>query len=163
MSIAVPLALVCIFVVIVSVLYMRRRRSTGRKTTKESRANDNMSLPDSVVETSRPILVKNFADHYRLMSADSDFRYVAPTPVLFKHSLNMIWTTFFFFIFIDSAKSLKNWNMLDAISHAHLPICPAIVPRIVSQIFCRTIIHVLNCNQLTMTKGPITLMPIMCR
>lgn len=57
---------------------MRRRRSTGRKTTKESRANDNMSLPDSVVETSRPILVKNFADHYRLMSADSDFRYVSP-------------------------------------------------------------------------------------
>lgn len=56
---------------------MRRRRNTGRKTTKESRANDNMSLPDSVVETSRPILIKNFADHYRLMSADSDFRHVS--------------------------------------------------------------------------------------
>lgn len=55
---------------------MRRRRNSGRKTTKESRANDNMSLPDSVVETSRPILIKNFAEHYRLMSADSDFRYV---------------------------------------------------------------------------------------
>lgn len=34
-----------------------------------------MSLPDSVIETSRPILVKNFAEHYRMMSADSDFRF----------------------------------------------------------------------------------------
>lgn len=55
-------------------MFLRRRRSQGRKTTKESRANDNMSLPDSVVETSRPILIKKFAEHYRLMSADSDFR-----------------------------------------------------------------------------------------
>lgn len=73
-SIGVPLALVCMLIVIVTILYLRRHRSSGHKTTKESRVNDNMSLPDSVVETSRPILIKNFADHYRLMSADSDFR-----------------------------------------------------------------------------------------
>lgn len=31
-------------------LFMRRRRSQGRKTT-ETRATDNLSLPDSVIET----------------------------------------------------------------------------------------------------------------
>lgn len=71
-AIAVPLALICIL--FVAIIFLRRRRNGGRKATKESRVNDNMSLPDSVVETSRPILIKNFAEHYRLMSADSDFR-----------------------------------------------------------------------------------------
>lgn len=71
-AITVPLALICIL--FVAIIFLRRRRSGGRKATKESRVNDNMSLPDSVVETSRPILIKNFAEHYRLMSADSDFR-----------------------------------------------------------------------------------------
>ncbi|XP_018337364.1 PREDICTED: tyrosine-protein phosphatase 10D isoform X4 [Trachymyrmex septentrionalis] len=55
-------------------LFMRRRRSQGRKTT-ETRATDNLSLPDSVIETSRPIKVEDFAEHYRTMSADSDFRF----------------------------------------------------------------------------------------
>lgn len=73
-SLVIPIALVCTFFVVVMILYLRRRRNEGRKTTKESRANDNMSLPDSVVETSRPVFVSNFAEHYRRMSADSDFR-----------------------------------------------------------------------------------------
>lgn len=55
-------------------LLVRRRRSQGRKTT-ETRATDNQSLPDSVIETSRPIKVEDFAEHYRNMSADSDFRF----------------------------------------------------------------------------------------
>ncbi|XP_058789130.1 tyrosine-protein phosphatase 10D isoform X3 [Phymastichus coffea] len=55
-------------------LLIRRRRSQGRKTT-ETRATDDLSLPDSVIETSRPIRVDNFAEHYRIMSADSDFRF----------------------------------------------------------------------------------------
>lgn len=67
-----PLAL--ILILLMTIIFIRRRRNGGRKTTKDTRANDNMSLPDSVVETSRPILIKNFAEHYRLMSADSDFR-----------------------------------------------------------------------------------------
>ena len=33
-----------------------------------------VSLPDSVIETSRPVKLKDFAEHYRIMSADSDFR-----------------------------------------------------------------------------------------
>nr|XP_050849252.1 tyrosine-protein phosphatase 10D isoform X4 [Vespula vulgaris] len=55
-------------------LLVRRRRSQGRKTT-ETRATDNLSLPDSVIETSRPIKVEDFSEHYRNMSADSDFRF----------------------------------------------------------------------------------------
>lgn len=65
-----------ILILLLTVIFVRRRRSGSRKTTKDTRANDNMSLPDSVVETNRPIQVKNFAEHYRLMSADSDFRFV---------------------------------------------------------------------------------------
>ena len=34
-----------------------------------------ISLPDSVIETSRPVKLKDFAEHYRIMSADSDFRF----------------------------------------------------------------------------------------
>ncbi|XP_055303935.1 tyrosine-protein phosphatase 10D-like isoform X5 [Sitodiplosis mosellana] len=74
-SVAVPFALFAAFCVIVTILYVRRKRYGGRRTTKESRANDNMSLPDSEAETSRKIYLKNFSEHYRLMSADSDFRF----------------------------------------------------------------------------------------
>lgn len=72
-SVAVPLVLFLLFCVLASFLYVRRKRG-GHRATKESRANDNMSLPDSEVETSRKIYIKNFAEHFRLMSADSDFR-----------------------------------------------------------------------------------------
>ncbi|XP_035899329.1 tyrosine-protein phosphatase 10D isoform X4 [Anopheles stephensi] len=71
-SITVPLMIIAMLVGVV--LFLRRRRHTGRKTA-EQRTNDNMSLPDSTIETSRPVLVKNFAEHYRMMSADSDFRF----------------------------------------------------------------------------------------
>lgn len=73
--VAITVPLLLIFVLFVTIILLRRRRYGGRKTT-ESRANDNMSLPDSTIETSRPVLIKNFAEHYRLMSADSDFRWV---------------------------------------------------------------------------------------
>ncbi|XP_044018714.1 tyrosine-protein phosphatase 10D isoform X2 [Aphidius gifuensis] len=55
-------------------LLVRRHKNQLRKIT-EPRAADNLSLPDSVIETSRPIRVENFAEHYRIMSADSDFRF----------------------------------------------------------------------------------------
>ncbi|XP_076754004.1 protein tyrosine phosphatase 10D isoform X5 [Xylocopa sonorina] len=55
-------------------LLVRRRRSQGRKTS-ETRPTDSLSLPDSVIETSRPIKIEDFAEHYRTMSADSDFRF----------------------------------------------------------------------------------------
>lgn len=83
MSVAVPFALFFAFCVIVSILYVRRKRYGGRRTTKESRVNDNMSLPDSEVETSRKIYIKNFSEHFRIMSADSDFRWEKSRFVLF--------------------------------------------------------------------------------
>lgn len=73
-SVAVPFALFLAFCAIVSILYVRRKRYGGRRTTKELRQPDNMSLPDSEAETSRKIYIKNFTEHFRLMSADSDFR-----------------------------------------------------------------------------------------
>ncbi|XP_038120480.1 tyrosine-protein phosphatase 10D isoform X6 [Culex quinquefasciatus] len=72
-SITVPLFIILLLVG--TIVFLRRRRHTGRKKATEQRANDNMSLPDSTMETSRPVLVKNFAEHYRMMSADSDFRF----------------------------------------------------------------------------------------
>lgn len=72
-SITVPLIIISLLVA--TILFLRRRRHSGRKKATEQRANDNMSLPDSTIETSRPVQVKNFAEHYRMMSADSDFRF----------------------------------------------------------------------------------------
>ncbi|KAJ9582190.1 hypothetical protein L9F63_003477, partial [Diploptera punctata] len=71
-GITVPLVL--LLVILILVLVIRKRRFSSRKT-KETRGNDNLSLPDSIIETSRPIRLENFAEHYRIMSADSDFRF----------------------------------------------------------------------------------------
>ncbi|RZF35702.1 hypothetical protein LSTR_LSTR009570 [Laodelphax striatellus] len=69
----VPIALLLLSLVIF--LAVCRRRHAANKNTTENRASDTLSLPDSVIETSRPILLDKFADHYRIMSADSDFRF----------------------------------------------------------------------------------------
>ena len=37
---------------------------------------DNLSLPESMIQTSRPVRIESFANHYRIMTADSDFRYI---------------------------------------------------------------------------------------
>ncbi|XP_075214257.1 protein tyrosine phosphatase 10D isoform X3 [Lycorma delicatula] len=71
-GLAVPLAL--LFVLVVIILVLRRRRYAAKNAT-ENRASDTLSLPDSVMETSRPIPLDKFAEHYRIMSADSDFRF----------------------------------------------------------------------------------------
>ncbi|KAK0159849.1 hypothetical protein PV327_010916 [Microctonus hyperodae] len=58
-------------------LLIRRHRNHLRKLAEPRGGGptDNLSLPDSVIETSRPITVERFAEHYRIMSADSDFRF----------------------------------------------------------------------------------------
>ena len=48
---------------------MRREISVLNHTSLQ------ISLPDSVIETSRPVKLKDFGEHYRIMSADSDFRF----------------------------------------------------------------------------------------
>ena len=52
---------------------LKKKRSLIKKAT-ESR-NDSLSLPESIIEISRPVRLENFAEHYRIMSADSDFRF----------------------------------------------------------------------------------------
>ncbi|XP_059616511.1 tyrosine-protein phosphatase 10D isoform X1 [Phlebotomus argentipes] len=73
--IATSVSLCLLILILVAVFFIRKRRSGTRKATKEPRSSDNMSLPDSVIETNRPIEIKNFIEHYRRMAADSDFRF----------------------------------------------------------------------------------------
>lgn len=42
-----------------------------RRSSADMRHGDNISLPDSVMEISRPVNLSDFAEHYRIMSADS--------------------------------------------------------------------------------------------
>ncbi|XP_049810526.1 tyrosine-protein phosphatase 10D isoform X2 [Schistocerca nitens] len=66
--------LILLLLLAITVWTLRRQKRSKRKTA-ESRGNDNLSIPDSIIETSRPIRLENFAEHYRIMSADSDFRF----------------------------------------------------------------------------------------
>jgi len=50
-------------------------KSKGHHGGGRDHSADLVSLPDSVIETSRPVKLKDFAEHYRIMSADSDFRF----------------------------------------------------------------------------------------
>jgi len=144
----VPLILICIL--FVTLIFLRRRRFLCKRAT-DARANDNMSLPDSTMETSRPVLIKNFAEHYRIMSADSDFRFV---------DLGLLLLKFLYYhknsnLNTDLVRNLRNSNMLDVTNHVHLLICHVIDPKIVLQTFFHMTIHDSNYNLLMMTKDPI--------
>lgn len=69
-GISIPLVLILI---VCTVFFWLKKRSLIKKAI-ESR-NDSLSLPESIMETSRPVRLENFAEHYRIMSADSDFRF----------------------------------------------------------------------------------------
>ncbi|KAF6198980.1 hypothetical protein GE061_007003 [Apolygus lucorum] len=72
LGIAIPAV---IFVTIfIGLLVYKKRRHIKRRTT-DARPADTLSIQDSAMETSRPIPLASFADHYRIMSADSDFRF----------------------------------------------------------------------------------------
>ncbi|XP_054716929.1 tyrosine-protein phosphatase 10D-like [Uloborus diversus] len=72
-SIFTPLILV-VLLMGVGLLWRRRRLAPFAKKAKHAKS-DAMSIAESEVITNRPIKLKDFADHYRLMSADSDFRF----------------------------------------------------------------------------------------
>lgn len=72
LSIAIPFLI--ILLLCIGVFFLRHRRKKVGKAT-EVPIEDNMSLQEVIVETSRPIRLENFAEHYRIMSADSDFRF----------------------------------------------------------------------------------------
>lgn len=70
-GVSVPLVLIGVVCAVCFVL--KKKRALIKKAT-ESR-NDSMSLPESIIEISRPVRLENFAEHYRIMAADSDFRF----------------------------------------------------------------------------------------
>lgn len=79
-GIIIPIILLLLVVLII--LAVRRVRNSGGSSclkrglqSGDMRHGDNISLPDSVIETSKPVKLKDFAEHYRIMSADSDFRF----------------------------------------------------------------------------------------
>ncbi|XP_037089578.1 tyrosine-protein phosphatase 10D-like [Pollicipes pollicipes] len=73
-AIFVPLVLLALIAVVIVI--MRRRNMAPFYMTKEMRhKDDDMSLRDSIIETSRPVKLKDFLEHYRFMSADSDIRF----------------------------------------------------------------------------------------
>lgn len=60
----------------VGFLMVKRRTSIKKAIAHHRRSNnDSLSIPDSIMATSRPVRLENFAEHYRIMSADSDFRF----------------------------------------------------------------------------------------
>ena len=80
------LAVVVIFVVMFVVRRVRYKASMAnnagnpgcvkmRRVPGDLRGHDTDSLQDSIIETSKPVKLKDFAEHYRIMSADSDFRF----------------------------------------------------------------------------------------
>ena len=60
--------------IILSRLHYGNSSCMKRAGPGDMRHGDTISLPDSVIDTSRPVKLKDFAEHYRIMSADSDFR-----------------------------------------------------------------------------------------
>jgi receptor-type tyrosine-protein phosphatase beta len=81
-GIIIPVILIIIIVFVV-IFARRMMYDSGSSNCMKRRLGggggmhpgDNISLPDSVMETSRPVKLKDFADHYKIMSADSDFRF----------------------------------------------------------------------------------------
>ncbi|KAH8275987.1 hypothetical protein KR018_000494, partial [Drosophila ironensis] len=62
--------------VLVAVLLWCCRGYLLRRDSKLAMMQDELAaMPEAYVTTNRPIHVKDFAEHYRLMSADSDFRF----------------------------------------------------------------------------------------
>jgi len=77
--VGITVPLVPLVLILIAFFVLRKLHCTAftRKSTERGRGPpaDLVSLPDSVIETTRPVKLKDFAEHYRIMSADSDFRF----------------------------------------------------------------------------------------
>ncbi|GFY75034.1 tyrosine-protein phosphatase 10D [Trichonephila inaurata madagascariensis] len=74
----ITVSLVLILLLITIVLVVRRKKRNGpfaKKVADGHSKDDSMSIPESEIITSRPVKLKDFPDHYRFLSADSDFRF----------------------------------------------------------------------------------------
>uniref|UniRef100_T1JB95 protein-tyrosine-phosphatase n=1 Tax=Strigamia maritima TaxID=126957 RepID=T1JB95_STRMM len=76
-AVLVPLMLLIGAILIIVLLRRRRKTPFAKKTSKRNIAGkeDSLSIPESIIDTSRPSKLKEFPEHFRLMSADSDFRF----------------------------------------------------------------------------------------
>nr|XP_045582718.1 tyrosine-protein phosphatase 10D-like isoform X1 [Procambarus clarkii] len=76
LSVAVPVLVLVLVVVVVIIMRRRRVCLFPKKTMDPNRKDGDMhSLPDSLIETSRPVKLKDFAAHYRFMAADSEYHF----------------------------------------------------------------------------------------
>ncbi|XP_041563827.1 tyrosine-protein phosphatase 10D isoform X3 [Drosophila elegans] len=67
---------VLLVAMVLAVIYCQHRCQLVRRASKLARMQDELAaLPEGYVTPNRPVHVKDFAEHYRLMSADSDFRF----------------------------------------------------------------------------------------
>ncbi|XP_076062887.1 protein tyrosine phosphatase 10D [Oratosquilla oratoria] len=74
LAVAIPVLLV-VFAVVMLLLLRRRRVGPCVKNPADHGIDDALSIPESMINTSRPVKMRDFAEHYRMMSADSDFRF----------------------------------------------------------------------------------------
>ncbi|SPP88786.1 blast:Tyrosine-protein phosphatase 10D [Drosophila guanche] len=75
-TLIVVISISLLFVAILLVAYCQRRFHQICRASKLSRMQDELAaLPEGYVTPNRPIHVKDFGEHFRLMSADSDFRF----------------------------------------------------------------------------------------
>ncbi|XP_015930334.2 tyrosine-protein phosphatase 10D isoform X2 [Parasteatoda tepidariorum] len=75
-GITVPIILIVLLIVIIVVIRRKRRHGPFAKKVSDGHIkDDSMSIPESEIITNRPVKLKDFADHYRFLSADSDFRF----------------------------------------------------------------------------------------
>ncbi|XP_032594468.1 tyrosine-protein phosphatase 10D [Drosophila grimshawi] len=73
-ALAIAVFVICIIAIVG--YYRYRCQSIRRSANKVARMQDELTaLPDGYIVPNRPIHVKDFAEHYRLMAADSDFRF----------------------------------------------------------------------------------------
>ncbi|XP_054160491.1 tyrosine-protein phosphatase 10D-like isoform X2 [Oppia nitens] len=79
LGICLPLLLLLLLIAIV--IYLKQRRLGPFSATKKMNnihnngKEDSLSITESELITSRPIKLKDFGEHFRIMSADSDFRF----------------------------------------------------------------------------------------
>lgn len=64
-----------LLIVIIIVILKRRGGFLTRKKRSSVSKEDSLSITESELITNRPIKLKDFIDHYHIMSADSDFRF----------------------------------------------------------------------------------------
>lgn len=73
LALSIPFALILVFVV--CFISIKRYLDKHKPSNPFDRKPEPVSLSESLMDTNRPVKLKDFGEHYRQMSADSDFRF----------------------------------------------------------------------------------------